>query len=381
MQDDNLWLLLIERALESTAEGVVISNCKQTDMPIIYVNRAFTQMTGYEYDEVVGQNCRFLQGPDTDNNNKQIIREALKDECPCIVEILNYRKDGTPFWNRLSITPVKNDQGDTTHFIGIQSDITRRRQAEELLQQANEQLNRDLQAAAVLQQAQLPKKLPQIQGYRFAWQFRPCQKLAGDMLNFLQLDDTHVSMYVLDVMGHGIKSALQSFSLSQDLRPRQDGPNLISPENILERLNLKYPMDIDTGMFFTILYGVIDTQTGGFTYCSAGHPGPILLKKGEPPRIIETQSYPVGIIPEPEYGSRTIYMEEEDKLIMYTDGLVEAMNIKGEPFNEDRLLNTLHNNRNLAIDDLLKVVIISLEKWICNVNLKDDISLVAFEAV
>ena len=117
--------LLKERALESTAEGVVISECRDGKMPIIYVNRAFTAMTGYSPDEVLGRNCRFLQGPETDGATTQAIRDAISADLGCTVEILNYRKDGTVFWNRLSIMPVRDDEGQVTHFIGIQNDITR----------------------------------------------------------------------------------------------------------------------------------------------------------------------------------------------------------------------------------------------------------------
>jgi PAS domain S-box-containing protein len=381
MQDEKVWLLLKERALESTAEGVVISDCTQPGMPIIYVNKAFTAITGYGYDEVVGRNCRFLQGPDTDPAAKQSIRKALADERSCIVEILNYQKNGTPFWNRLSITPVRDDQERTTHFIGIQSDITRRRQAEDSLRAANAQLKRDLQAAAEIQQAQLPKELPDIEGYRFAWRFRPCQELAGDTLNILWLEDTHMVVYVLDVCGHGVRASLQSFSLNQDLRPRQNGPNLFSPEEVFARLNVKYPVDMQTGMFFTILYGVLDTRTGDFTFSSAGHPGPILIRKEQPPRIIETQSYPIGVSPEAEYSSQTIRLESEDKLILYTDGAVEAFSAADKPFGEDRLLKNLLRNRNATVEVMLETVMRSLDNWACHVNLRDDVSLVGIEAV
>ncbi|MHC4288303.1 MAG: PAS domain-containing protein, partial [Planctomycetota bacterium] len=91
----DIWRLLKERALESTDEGVVISDCSQPDMPIIYANNAFTAMTGYGYDEVVGRNCRFLQGEDTGSPAAQTIRKAIAAQESCKVEILNYRKDGT----------------------------------------------------------------------------------------------------------------------------------------------------------------------------------------------------------------------------------------------------------------------------------------------
>lgn len=376
----DIWRHLKERALESTAEGVVISDCSQPDMPIIYANRAFTEMTGYTYDEVVGKNCRFLQGSDTDTAAAKTIREAIRTQQSCHVEILNYRKDGTPFWNRLSVTPVRDDEGRTTHFIGIQSDVTRRRKAENALRAANDQLKRDLEAAAQVQKAQLPKDLPQMDGFQFAWRYRPCQELAGDTLNILQLDATHVAVYVLDVCGHGVRAALQSFSLSQDLRPREGGPAFNSPEQVFARLNAKYPVDFDTGIFFTILYGVLDTESGQFTFASAGHPGPALMKKAHPPQIIETHSYPIGVSADARYTSETIQLEAGDRLVLYTDGVVEALSSRDIPFGEERFLKTLSRSRSESIDGCLDAVMKSMENWACHVNLRDDLSLIGIEA-
>ena len=381
MQDEKLWLLLKERALESTAEGVVISDCTREGMPIIYVNKAFTKMTGYSSSEVLGRNCRFLQGEDTDSNTKDTIRKALLEKYPCIVEILNYRKDATPFWNRLSITPVKDDQGLVTHFIGIQSDITRRRQAEDSLRAANDRINRDLKAAAKLQKAQLPLEIPIADGYKFAWNFQPCQQLAGDTLNILRIDDSHISVYVLDVCGHGVRASLHSYSINQDLRPHSGGPNLLSPTDLFKRLNVKYPLDIETGMFFTILYGVLDTQSGEFIFASAGHPGPILLSNNRKPEIIDVHSFPIGINPEAMYTSKTIKLTSGDKLIMHTDGVVDAFNANGEQFGHNSLLELLQRNRNESIDKIISSVVSSLYEWIHPTSLKDDLSLVAIEAV
>jgi len=374
-------LILKERALESTSEGVVIADCTQPRMPVIYVNRAFTSMTGYLPEEVVGRNCRFLQGPQTDPAARQQIREAIAQQHSCKVEILNYRKDGTSFWNLLSLTPVRDETGGVTHFIGIQSDVTRRRQAEDSLRQANEQLKRDLQAAAAVQQAQLPEILPEPEGYRFAWRFRPCQELAGDTLNILNVDDNHIAAYVLDVSGHGVRSALQAFSLNQDLRLRRDGPNLLSPIDVLRRLNIKYPLEERTGMFFTMLYGVLDEKNRTFKFASAGHPGPILVRRNQPPRILETSSFPVGITTEPDYHPQTVQFQSGDKLLLYTDGVPEALSAQDEPFGEDRLLQVIHHSRTCSVNDLLDKVIRSLENWTVNTQLRDDLSLVAVEVL
>jgi PAS domain S-box-containing protein len=368
--------LLKERALEATAEGVVISACRDSEMPIIYVNRAFTMMTGYDAEEVLGQNCRFLQGADSDPTVKQEIRDAIRQDRPCSVEILNYRKDGTSFWNRLSITPVRNDAGRVTHFIGIQNDVTRRREAEESLRSVNAQLKRDLAAAAAVQQTQLPQRLPAIEGFTFAWRYRPCEELAGDSLNVVQLDERRVVLYIFDVSGHGVRSALQSFAVGQDLRPRVGGPDLGDPLDMLRRLNLKYPMDNQAGMFFTILYGVLDTETKTFTYASAGHPGPVLLRDGAP-MLLETRGgLPVGVDLEPAYETDSVDLTVGDKLMLYTDGVVEAMSSRDIPFGQERFLKALKKNHAQAIEPLLDSVMGALENWACHVDLRDDLSVV-----
>jgi PAS domain S-box-containing protein len=108
-------------------------------MPIIYINPAFERMTGYEAQEVIGRNCRFLQGEDKDQPALDELREALREGKCCTVILSNYRKDGTLFWNNLSISPIYDGSGNLTHFVGIQTDITERKVAQEALRYQQEQ--------------------------------------------------------------------------------------------------------------------------------------------------------------------------------------------------------------------------------------------------
>ncbi|MGM0768964.1 MAG: chemotaxis protein CheB [Pseudomonadota bacterium] len=111
------------RAMEAADQGIIIVDAEAEDMPIMYVNRAFTEMTGYAEQEALGRNCRFLQGPETAPETVDAIRSCIKGQGACKELILNYRKDGTPFWNRLSVAPVTSD-GKLTHYLGIQSDVS-----------------------------------------------------------------------------------------------------------------------------------------------------------------------------------------------------------------------------------------------------------------
>ena len=128
-------LQLRDRALAAAVNGVIITQA-DGDMPVVYVNPAVERITGYPAGEIVGRNCRFLQNDDHDQADIARLHEALSRGEPCMAVLRNYRKDGSLFWNRMSIWPVKDPQGDTTHFVGIQEDITEQRQADERLRQA-----------------------------------------------------------------------------------------------------------------------------------------------------------------------------------------------------------------------------------------------------
>ncbi len=132
---EEVWRLY-DRALAATSNGIVIADATLPDKPIVYCNPAFEKITGYDRSEIIGHNCRFLQGPDTDRTALDQIRVALQEQHDCKVILKNYRKDGTFFWNELTISPVRDSNGLVTHFIGVQSDITDRKQAEEALKQA-----------------------------------------------------------------------------------------------------------------------------------------------------------------------------------------------------------------------------------------------------
>lgn len=126
----DLNLELFFKSIEATSTGVLITDFLANDNPIVFANSMFCRLAGYQPEEVIGRNCRFLQGPDTDRNQVRRMREAIVAGKTFRGEVLNYRKDGTPFWNQLTISPIRNAQGQVTHFVGIQQDITLQKEAE-----------------------------------------------------------------------------------------------------------------------------------------------------------------------------------------------------------------------------------------------------------
>ncbi|MBO0592616.1 PAS domain S-box protein [Cellulophaga sp. E16_2] len=117
-------LYVRNRALAATANGIIICDAQQPDFPIIYGNEAFTKITGYEKVEFMGQNCRFLQGDDTDQIEIKKMSAAIKKGEDCRVVLRNYRKDGSLFWNEISITSIYNTKKILTHYVGVQNDVT-----------------------------------------------------------------------------------------------------------------------------------------------------------------------------------------------------------------------------------------------------------------
>ena len=126
-------LTLMRRAVEAAAQGITVADANRPDQPLVYANDAFERLTGYDRQAVLGRNCRFLQGEGTDPEAVARIRRGIEAERPVSVELLNYRKDGTPFWNRLDIVPIRDDDGAVTHYLGLQQDVTERRTREERL--------------------------------------------------------------------------------------------------------------------------------------------------------------------------------------------------------------------------------------------------------
>jgi len=129
-------LNLYKRALISAVEGILITDAQLQDNPIIFANHGFSVMTGYSDDEILGKNCRFLQGNDTKKDTIDEMRNSIAQNQHFEGEILNYKKDGTPFWNFLRITPIIDSNGITTHFVGFQNDITTRKIDEEKLKES-----------------------------------------------------------------------------------------------------------------------------------------------------------------------------------------------------------------------------------------------------
>lgn len=142
MKDPKLRTNLLLQLVENAQEGIVVAEKEGRDTILIYVNPAFERLTGYSSEEILYQDCRFLQGDDTEQQAIKIIRGAIDESDPVRTILKNYRKDGSIFWNELSVTPYYDEVDHLTYYIGIQKDVTEEVTLQEALDEANQKIAR-----------------------------------------------------------------------------------------------------------------------------------------------------------------------------------------------------------------------------------------------
>ena len=255
---------------------------------------------------------------------------------------------------------------------------------------SNARMRKELEQAAKVQKALLPKALPKVEGGSFAWSVVPMEELAGDTLNVVRLDEDHVALYVLDVSGHGVSSALLSVTLNHWLSPERDQSGLftkgsgdtyriVSPVEVAEQLNGQFPMDADTGQYFTMIYGILDTRTFEFRYVTAGHPAPVRLPAGRDPEQLPGTGLPIGLIPGAEYQEHYVRLRPNDRLYLFSDGVFEASDQSGDEFGIDAMMSELSALRNHDLDESVDGLLYRVKQWREGAPYSDDLSVLSFQ--
>jgi len=246
----------------------------------------------------------------------------------------------------------------------------------------------DLRSAAQIQQSLLPKKLPSLPHFNVSCHFHPCEMIGGDLFNLNQVDEETLMLYLLDVSGHGISSAMVSISVYQSLslhtgqivKRTIDKPpyyRLLPPVEVMGELCREYPFE-RFELFFTIVYMLINIHTGETRYCTAGHPPPILQRKdGELHRL----SIGGGLIGLPDTGpfeQGEITLNQGDRLFLFSDGLIDHTDAAGECFGEQRLMQNLTRNDSTLQQSCL-AGIDAMHNFRGEMPSQDDVSLLGVE--
>ena len=260
------------------------------------------------------------------------------------------------------------------------------------LASTNARMSRDLEAAAQVQQSLLPTTEPDTSRVSFAWKYLPCDELAGDFLNFFALDDKHIAVYVVDVSGHGVASSLLSVTIGRLLTPqvsassllmhaREDSneTRLVPPAEVAAELNRRFSMEEQNGLFFTMVYGVLNLDTLEFRFVSAGHDPIVHVTRAGAPRMAEGDGMAIGWFKDVEYNDQVIKLQPGDRLYLYSDGVPEAMNEELDQFTKKQMLEIIELGKYQSLDDSVSLLLKSVERWCAKNGPKDDVSILALE--
>lgn len=238
------------------------------------------------------------------------------------------------------------------------------------------QLESELELSQVVQRALLPQQVPSIPSYDIAAFSRPAQIVSGDYFDFLQFEDGTHGFVVADISGHGVSAGMLMTSLQtvfHTLSPETD-----SPVDVLKRINRLYIHNINFSTFVTLVFAKLDPQTRMLSYANAGHNPPLLYRR--PTKEISWLSptgAAIGLMDEYKVQLEQLELQAGDILLLYTDGIVEALNPQGtDQFGYDRLVEIVQQNEGASAGELTHSVRQALNDFTQGSQLADDITLV-----
>jgi sigma-B regulation protein RsbU (phosphoserine phosphatase) len=253
--------------------------------------------------------------------------------------------------------------------------IENARMVEEVIEK--ERMEEELNIAKDLQTSMLPATCPEIEGFKIAARSTPAREVGGDFYDFIEMGKHRVGFVIGDVTGKSVSGALvmsASRSVFRMLSEEQ-----LSVGEIMIRANRRTKKDIKSGMFVALLYAVLNAKERILSLCSAGQTQPIYFssKTGEASLVqTEGDNFPLGILDEPDYKETRLQLAPGDKIIFYTDGIVEAMNPQEEVFGFERLLEVVQGGRSMSADSLLKEISDQINTFVRGAAQHDDLTVI-----
>ena len=241
-------------------------------------------------------------------------------------------------------------------------------------------LESELELSQIVQRALMPHRAPVIAGVEVAAFSRPAEIIGGDYFDFFKFKDGTHGLVIADVSGHGVSAAMLMSSLQTALQTM--APDTDSPAEILERINRFYIHNIRFTTFVTVFLARYDASNRTLTYVNSGHNPPAIFRRNGLSIEWLTRTAPaVGLAEEYFPRTETVKLSEGDTLLLYTDGVTEALNIDTEQFGTERLAEFMQNTLDLSASDMLQVVRQGISAYSGEVRLADDLTLVALKVL
>ncbi len=387
------WLSIILRSL---AEGVIVIDTKGE---IRFINSYAEAVLKYEQTAAMGKHLNeIFKIVDMEKHQQQEI-PFLKAIVDGVIvnkkNVILIDKDEAEQAINYTLVPLKNDTGITIGTVII----FKSRETQNL---GDDPVTPELEMPFKIQKSLLPLKGQTISGITMDWLFFPSVFGSGDLINFFKLDENHVGFFILDVMGHGFSATLFAFSLHKYLSPdtakggilkrgkdmlndknlrRKDDldPAIVSPAEVIAQLNKQFYFEANSNPFFTMIYGIINTETQQLRLARAGHTLPFLQRKTGELFSVESEGYAIGLSSEIEINEALLEFKEGERLYLYSDGLVEIKNKQGKKYSQKSLMQFLEKNKTAPAKDLLAALEYELTAWKGGNDFADDVVCMVLE--
>lgn len=235
----------------------------------------------------------------------------------------------------------------------------------------------ELCEAREIQHSLLPKTLPEVAGYEIAAINQPLRFVGGDYYNVVKMDDRHTAVCIADVAGKGLPAALLMSTLQAALQPLI--AQKLTPRELCQRLNRILCDVMPLGKFISFFYGVLDSAENRLTYCNAGHNPPLLVRADGVSSELRAEGAVLGQFPQWQYRQSELQMGSGDRMLLFTDGLVEACSANDEPFGEEKVICVARENRQCSAEDLMGLLMRAASEH-CDGPFQDDASLIVLKA-
>lgn len=372
---------------------------KDLESKFVMGNQRLAEWNGVEKSsDLTGKHDRDFFGQDHWQQAAADEKHIIDTGIPMIDQLEHEtRRRGEGSWVITSKFPWRDRNGDIKGTFGVSSDVTKLVKAQQgatdlagLLQEKNLAYEEELHLAREIQQALAVGGFPLATAndkshIRFDARYIPISGLAGDFFEVMKINENCIGILICDVMGHGVRAAL-IVAMLRGLLEKQRAQST-DPGAFVQGLNDGLVAILDragTTMFATAFFGVIDLQKGTFRYACAGHPGPIVSGKNGVYQIANDRKQKgpgLGLIQNANYPTLEIPLEEINRMVLFTDGVLEAENPDGEPFFEKRLMKVIDQTADLSMERALDGILTKVLTYSESEHFEDDVCLLSFEVM
>jgi len=334
------------------------------DGTIVYANKSMKDALGYD---IVGKKCFQSVGRDTPCTFCISKRSILYGEVVQKEEVIKGR-----YYSVIS-SPIRDSNGRIVGAVEVLRDVTRERKLEQQLVRQNAKMLQDIKFAEKIQRRILPKK-GIYKTLKIDYLYKPCEMLSGDMFDVFYIDKDNIGIYICDVAGHGITSSIMTMFVRQTMRAIKDNLNI--PSKTLTELQKRFStLGLESDKYFTMFYAVYNVKDHNLKYANAGHNCLPIKYNSQSIEFLKMKGLPISLIfNDIFYEESEIILSKGDRVLFFTDGIVEVKDKDGNEFGVDRILDIIKTDDS----DILNRIVGEVERFRCKEQM-DDYALLLME--